>query len=1010
MKSLNILNRLKIRTKLILFMVIPVLTILVFSISGIYTKVQELEAIKSSSNFTTVSLLLADLVHELQKERGLSAGFVGSGGQNFKEEVPKQRKQTDEKLRLFNEILDNNTSGGNNWGLSDKFTILQQELYVLPATRTAINTLKQGNFFDYYSNINALAINIIHYLQVLTKDATLARQGDAYSSLIHLQERAGQERGALNGIFASGKLDSKLFQEISAYIADQKGMINNYYTVVSSKYQDILREKMKHPVVIEVEALRAAAINKARRNELLNDLQMMIGYGGLIHDFKDYVIRGRDWYIEHFSELSIEAKNIIEQYQDLPGMSSQGIAYLNSIETTFKQYQGLLKDVAKMKKLGHSIIEIDALTNIDDKSAIEAIKQLRKDVTSLDTSKWWEKATFRIELIKEVSDAIRSDIVFRNQQIIETTKQSASLYILLSITSLSISFILGYFLMRRLVEELVNISNNMHNMQEHRNIDQRLVVSGHDEIADMANAFNDLINEREKSEADLKQTEEALRKNQILLNSILNNSTAVIYVKNIEGKYILINRQYEKLFHVTQEEIIGKRDYDYFPKEVADELYEHDKEVMENCEVMEYEELIPHSDGTHIYISTKFPILNGGNEIYAVCGISVDITERIRQEEQLRRSQKMDALGNLTGGIAHDYNNMLGVILGYAELLESSLSAQPNLAKYANEISHAGKRGAKLTKKLLDFSRKKASEEDILNLNTLLLNQRHMLEKTLTVRIELVLNLAEDLWSIWINDSEMEDIILNMSINAMHAIEGNGQLTIQTNNQTLNQMDAQALGLTSGDYVLLSFSDTGCGMNEATKEKIFEPFFSTKGEKGTGLGLSQVYGFVRRSCGAIKVYSELGHGTRFVLYFPHYHESDSNEESAKDHSVMTVAGNESILVVDDEPALLNLTCEILDQHGFNVISAENAKQALDKLEHETVDLLISDIIMPEMDGYQLAAIVKEKYPAMKIQLASGYSDDRNMGIVSESLKKNLLFKPFNSQVLLQRIRELFNEK
>ena len=204
-------------------------------------------------------------------------------------------------------------------------------------------------------------------------------------------------------------------------------------------------------------------------------------------------------------------------------------------------------------------------------------------------------------------------------------------------------------------------------------------------------------------------------------------------------------------------------------------------------------------------------------------------------------------------------------------------------------------------------------------------------------------------------------------------------------------------------------TDTGCGMDEATKEKIFEPFFSTKGEQGTGLGLSQVYGFVHSSGGAIKVYSEPGKGSQFSLYFPRNNESDYKEQSAKENNAIDVRGTETILLVDDESALLSLNSEILTQQGFNVVSAESAKKALKILEHESVDLLITDIIMTEMDGYQLVAIVKEKYPSIKIQLISGFTDDRNMDMVDESLQQNILFKPFNLQSLLKRIHELLNE-
>jgi PAS domain S-box-containing protein len=422
-------------------------------------------------------------------------------------------------------------------------------------------------------------------------------------------------------------------------------------------------------------------------------------------------------------------------------------------------------------------------------------------------------------------------------------------------------------------------------------------------------------------------------------------------------------------------------------------------------------------DGEVRYIHEQDEVkVDAKAEVIGLFGIIQDITERKLAEKEkqdlqreLQRAQKMDALGKLTGGIAHDYNNMLGVITGYAELLKGALDKQPRLAKYAHQIQYAGERSAKLTKKLLAFSQTKTPEANSLNLNMLLLKQEHMLEKTLTARIKLVLNLEKNLWLIWLDDSDLEDAILNMSINAMHAIEGSGQLTIQTSNQKINQMAAQSLGIRPDDYVLLSITDSGCGIDKETIEKIFDPFYSTKGEQGSGLGLSQVYGFVQRSGGVIKVDSEPGQGTQFTLYFPRYHESGDAQQSAEDYPATAFIGDETILVVDDEPALLDLSGEILGLSGFNVICAESAKQALDILQHKSVDLLISDIIMPEMDGYQLAAIVKEKYPAIKIQLASGFSDERNMDKIDESLQQNMLLKPFNSQALLQRVRELLNE-
>jgi len=501
------------------------------------------------------------------------------------------------------------------------------------------------------------------------------------------------------------------------------------------------------------------------------------------------------------------------------------------------------------------------------------------------------------------------------------------------------------------------------------------------------------------------------------LRLITDALPVVIAEVDKEYRYLYVNKTFEDWFQLSRDEITGKR----MDEIIGDELFRAIKphaDIALQGEAVSFEDHVTLPDTIERDLFVRYvPSFDDDESVRGFVALVSDISERKKSEKekellgkQLNQSQKMNALGKLTGGIAHDYNNMLGIVTGYAELLEDALSDQPQLAKYAHEIHHAGERGAKLTKKLLAFSRHKASEADRLNLNTLLQSEQHMLEKILTARIALILDLAQELWPVMLDGSDLEDAILNMSINAMHAMETGGQLTIQTCNTHLDETNARILQVEAGDYVLLSITDSGSGMDDATKEKVFEPFYTTKGDKGTGLGLSQVYGFVERSGGAIKVYSEQGHGTRMNLYFPRHYESGSDDKPEADENAVNFDGNETILVVDDESALLDLTCEILIQHGFNVIPAENAKKALDILENESIDLLISDIIMPEMDGYELASIVQEKYPTVKIQLASGFSSAPNLDMINKSLHQNLLLKPFNSQILLQRIRELFNEK
>jgi len=391
-------------------------------------------------------------------------------------------------------------------------------------------------------------------------------------------------------------------------------------------------------------------------------------------------------------------------------------------------------------------------------------------------------------------------------------------------------------------------------------------------------------------------------------------------------------------------------------------------------------------------------------------GAVTNVTEQKQLEEQLRRTQKMDALGKLTGGIAHDYNNMLSIISGYAELLEKKLAAHPDLLKYVQHIIHSSTRGAALTKKLLNFSKHTPADAETVDINALLEYQLQMLRKTLTPRIELNLVLDKNLWPVWLDAGDLEDAMINMSINAMHAMETGGTLTIETKNQVLSNNDLLNIGLKPGNYVLLQLTDTGTGMDEETQEKIFDPFYSTKGAEGTGLGLSQVYSFVKSSGGDIKLQSKLGEGTQISIYIPQHIDTIIKDIENNEKKIIRQKGNETILIVDDEEALLELNSNILNAEGYKTITTGNGLQALKIIQKHKVDLLLSDIIMPEMDGYELAKEVHSKYPEVKIILVSGYNelDDRNDTI--KSIVKNIIQKPYNPQVLLKQVRTLLDQE
>jgi len=480
---------------------------------------------------------------------------------------------------------------------------------------------------------------------------------------------------------------------------------------------------------------------------------------------------------------------------------------------------------------------------------------------------------------------------------------------------------------------------------------------------------------------------------------------------NVDFEVLDWNKAAEKMFGYKLEEVKGRYFVDFMlPESAVVDIEQLWVDLMaQTGGTKSINENITKDGRTIICEWHNSPIRDEDGNVVGAASIVQDITQQQKQEEQLRQSQKMDALGKLTGGIAHDFNNMLGIVLGYSELLEAQLTDQPVLSAYAETIRRASERGAKLTNKLLAFSRKKTSDARSLDVNAVLRNERDMLERTLTSRIKLTLELDDELWPVFIDSADLEDAILNVSINAMHAIDDNGMLTISTRNVHIEATESDSLCVSSGEYVLLSIIDTGCGMSEEVKNRIFDPFYTTKGEQGSGLGLSQVYGFIERSQGAINVYSEAGHGTQLMLYFPRYSGNDLLQQDIHEEiDSNDYAGNEAILVVDDEPALLYLASEMLCRKGYTVFNASSGSEALTILENESVDVMFSDVVMPEMDGYQLALIVQQQYPTVKIQLASGFSDDRHKDAITHSLHENLLQKPYYSRTLLKKIHALIN--
>jgi len=501
------------------------------------------------------------------------------------------------------------------------------------------------------------------------------------------------------------------------------------------------------------------------------------------------------------------------------------------------------------------------------------------------------------------------------------------------------------------------------------------------------------------------------------LRAILDGMVDGVITINDKGTILSFNKTAEAMFGYENKEAVGKNVSMLMP---GPDSERHDSYLNRYTEYGD-----PHIIGIGRNVTAlrrngeQFPMRLSVIEYPAkiegerwFIGSCLDITLQKQQEDQLRQSMKMEALGKLTGGISHDYNNMLGIVLGYAGLLIKRFSDNPKVVEYAKEIKHAGERGKDLTQRLLTFARVQPMAEERTDVNQVLNDGSKMLEKMLTVQIKLTLRLAEDLWPVFIDKGCLEDAVLNMSINAMHAMPDGGELELATSNVEISTLDSQLLNINKGDYVRLSITDTGSGMTEEVKQQVFEPFFTTKEDKGTGLGLCQVYGFVSNAGGTIRVYSELGQGSCFSVYLPRHIEKgeaveSSVEQEAEFKQRSITSGH--ILVVDDEESLLEINDEILSSEGYTVIRARSGEEALEVLAKESVDLVLSDVVMPNMDGFELADKIHNKYPNIKIQLCSGFPERYGKSITDKKLYQDILQKPFTSSQLLQRVDKLLKE-
>ncbi len=408
---------------------------------------------------------------------------------------------------------------------------------------------------------------------------------------------------------------------------------------------------------------------------------------------------------------------------------------------------------------------------------------------------------------------------------------------------------------------------------------------------------------------------------------------------------------------------------------------------------------------------------DGGGTVSGLLAMIEDITSHKRTEQerdslqvQLVQAQKMESIGRLAGGVAHDYNNMLGVILGYTEMALEKLYEDDPLHKDLSEIQKAAERSADITRQLLAFSRQQTIAPAVLDLNQAITNLRGMIRRLIGENIELIWQLGDELWPVFMDPTQIDQILINLLVNARDAISDVGTISIETHSTTIDDEYCQThYGFAPGDFVTLSITDNGCGMDRATRDKLFEPFFTTKMRgKGTGLGLATVYGILRQNNCFVNVYSEPGQGSMFTIYFPRYRQDHDATEvrPALPHSKRL--GRETILLLEDEEAILTMTALMLKGLGYTVLACSTPSEALDSAAHQRIDLLITDVVMPEMNGRQVAERLQHQHPHLKTLFMSGYTANviAHRGVLDKGVR--FIQKPFSTNKLATMIREVLN--
>jgi PAS domain S-box-containing protein len=578
-----------------------------------------------------------------------------------------------------------------------------------------------------------------------------------------------------------------------------------------------------------------------------------------------------------------------------------------------------------------------------------------------------------------------------------TSSREQMLVILASIGGLSLGlFALGLWFTKRYISSPVELVEKAAREISAGNYSQRVPVVGSGEIASLATAVNEMSKAVERAVGQYRE--------------ILENASDIIYTMGLDGQFQSVNRAGERIIGYPHDEFLTMNVAQILPPEQLEISNRMMQQKLSGRQTLTtYSLQVLHKNGSVVWLEVGTRLVYKEGKPVAIQGIARDITDRRRLEEQLWTAQKMEAVGRLAGGIAHEFGNVLTIISGYSALLQTGLKKDDELQDEVQGIQKAAQRATSLVRHLLGFSKGQLFRPKTLDARVALSEVGDMLRRLIGEDIRLKITCADDLGLIRFDPAQLEQVLVNLALNARDAMPSGGEFRVDAENLELKESIKNGNDdVGAGPYVRLRVSDTGIGMSLDVVSKIFEPFFSTK-ERGTGLGLSTVYGIVQQSGGSIAARSIPGEGTSFTMLLPRV-VSITERAPAEDQAPAVTAGSETILLVEDNEDVRILVCQMLQSKGYNVIAAQDQTQAISICSQQEgrIDLMLTDVVMPEMSGPQLAARIRSIRPSLPVLYMSGYTEDKFESYVRSKEPFEFIQKPLTAEGLATKVREVLD--